>query len=352
MIRMKRLSIKTKSSKNSGFPVAVISTIVVGLALRNEYVLSPADIYARNSPSVVTVTSLVLEKDPFSPRKFMEVPKGSGTGFSFVHKDYIVTNAHVIENADAIKVNDEPATILGIDSQHDIVVLKLMKDDISMKISPLKKCTAPAVVGERVLAIGNPFGFDKSMSAGIISGVERAMGNLVNLLQTDAAINPGNSGGPLLAAESGCVFGVNTAIASASGSSSGLGFAIPIDVVDDIVHSIIEQKQGDHRSIQLGITLLPDDYANALGVHGAIIADVLPDGIASGLGLVGTYRDEFGRPMLGDIIVEIDGKPVKERGDITKLLEASTRAKGSSVSFELKVLRSTGIESFRVELCA
>lgn len=337
---MRRVSIKTNAYKNNEFPIAIISTIIGGLALRNEYVLSPAKIYKNTAPSIVTVTSMALEKDPFSPRKLIEVPNGSGAGFFFVRDDYIVTNAHVVKDADTVMVNNETATIVGVDSVHDIALLQLSRNNMK----PLKKCAEPAVVGDSVLAIGNPYGFEKSISTGIISGVDRDMSNLVGLIQTDAAINPGNSGGPLIAADIGCVLGINTAIASANGSSSGLGFAIPIDIVDDIVGKIIEQKP--HITFQLGVTLLPDNYANILGVHGAIIADVIPDGLGNILGLIGTYRDDFGRPMLGDIIIEINGNPVKHCSDVKKFLVRV----GQGDVIKLKVLRSTGIESFQVEL--
>ena len=237
-----------------------------------------------------------------------------------------------------------PATLVGADMLHDIAVLKLGDSDMK----PLSKCTEPAVVGEKILAIGNPYGFDKSMSAGIISGVDRVLGDehrtLYNLLQLDAAINPGNSGGPLLSADHGCVIGVNTAIASTSGSSAGLGFAIPIDLVTDIANDIIEEKHS--KLLQLGIAMLPDSYSNALGVHGVIIADVLPNSIASELGLSGTYRDNFGRPMLGDIIIGINGQPIVKGSDIHKVL--SKLSKGDKL--ELQILRSTGVESVRMKI--
>jgi S1-C subfamily serine protease len=188
------------------------------------------------------------------------------------------------------------------------------------------------------------------MSSGIVSGTGRLLADddreLHGLLQTDAAVNPGNSGGPLVSADSGCVLGVNTAIVSRSGSSAGLGFALPIDSVERIARDIIAGRPLEARA-RLGVSLLPDAYAETLGVEGVIIADVIPGGLGSALGLVGTSRDEYGRPVLGDVIVELDGRPVGEGSELREALD-DLRGHRRGGTVLLRVVRGTGPASFEV----
>lgn len=330
---------------------------------------SPDIIFKRLSPSIVTVSSYGIHRDPFSPNNMVEYLQGKGTGFSFGGNGYIVTNNHVINDAFDIKIKTQDkgeidAIIVGKDEKHDVALLYISESRSSLpngesrSLPNLKKCINPAIVGESVLAIGNPFGFDHSMTSGIISGIQRSLETplqssfaseegrvpFLNLLQTDAAINPGNSGGPLLDASSGCLLGVNTAIVSPSGASSGIGFAIPIDNVSNIVNRIQEKIEAE-RPVQLGITLLPDKYADVLGIKGVIIADVIPDGSAYKIGLIGTQRDKYDRPIIGDIIIGLENKEIKNALDLYKILDSLKV--GNTV--ELKVLRSTGIESFNIK---
>ncbi len=318
---------------NGGRPWLCALTSAVIVTAGNQFTTSDvniASIYDRASPSVVTVTSTGLHMDAFAPSQFVAVPEGSGTGFVYSDGQHVVTNAHVVGSVSAsILVDGQPASVVGVDAKHDLAVLRLGDTKDKRKREPLHKCTGKPRVGQRVLAIGNPFGFDKSMSMGIISGMDRVLDQgfvLFGLIQTDAAVNPGNSGGPLLSAEDGCVIGMNTAIASANGTNVGLGFVMPISVIDSAVHQILDgngtsSTNGTDVHKRLGVSLLPDSYANGLGVQGAIISEVMQGGLADRLQLMGTSRDAFGRPMLGDIILEINGHGVSHASDVIRIMD-------------------------------
>lgn len=321
--------------------VTAITTLYVERFLHPE----PDYIYKITSPSIVSISSIDFKQDPFAPRTLMEYNVGSGTGFVYKDSYYVVTNAHVIQQATEVKVNDNDAKIIGVDKQLDIALL-YVEDQTNFK--PLEPCDTTPKVGTQVLALGNPFGFTKTLTSGIISATDRVLESdnhspLIHLIQTDAAINPGNSGGPLLEARSGCVLGMNTAIVSPSGSSSGIGFAIPINTIESIVNDIINDTGKEN--VQLGVTLLPDEYTIGLGIDGVIIADVLPGSVAETYGIKGTYRDEYGRPFLGDIIIEINGKRIQKRSDI--YVELGSLRKGDTI--ELSILRSTKIESLNIK---
>lgn len=325
--------IKTSTFKNSVSVSNVVSSIVTSAitmiaihTIQQSMHLKPHDIYEKTIPSIVTISTRSLEQDPFSARKMIETPLGIGTGFVLEdpNSKYIITNAHVINKAFTVLVNDIEAEIVGIDLEHDVAVLELDPGlELSRSIDrSLIKCNKPAFIGQPILSIGNPYGFEKTMTSGIISGTKRGLDGenmLVDMLQFDASLNPGGSGGVLLSADDGCLLGMNTAIVSASGSSAGLGFAIPIDKVYQSINNIIndEEKEG----FKLGVTLVPDQYSEVLGLDGVIIADVIPGSIADSLGIVGTHRDEFGRPYVGDIIIRINEKIIKKRLDVYKILE-------------------------------
>lgn len=336
----------THSIKRHVFDVKTISTIGISVIasqlLTTSLSSTPTKIYNKTYPSIYTVSSISAQRDPFSPKDVIESVKGIGTGFAYLTKGYIITNAHVVNDSFSIKVDELDAEVIGIDARHDIAVLK-----VNDTTHPLKKCAFPTTIGEPVLAIGNPYGFVNSITTGIISGKDRTLDSdvhipLVGLLQTDAAINPGNSGGPLLDAKSGCIVGVNTALVSSTGVNSGIGFAVPIEVVDTIANDMINNKK--HEVVQLGVSLLPDIFSESLGLHGAIIANVIPGGIASELGLVGTHRDNSGRPIIGDIIVDMNGKHVKKNSDIYEILE---KLKPRD-NVDITVLRKHGLHVFHV----
>lgn len=351
LLKPKSLNKKPPVNLNLGKVSSIIGSSVLIISSLKFFSPSPEVIFKDLSPSIVSVTSYGIHRDPFSPDNMIEYSQGKGTGFSFGGNGYIVTNNHVIDDAFDIKIKTHDvdieldAEIVGIDEKHDIALLHID----SHTLPNLKKCKNPAIIGQSVLAIGNPFGFDNSMTSGIISGIQRTLerddkSSFLNLLQTDAAINPGNSGGPLLDSRSGCLLGVNTAIVSPSGVNSGIGFTIPVEKVNNIVNSIINNNQEKIEPVQLGVTLLPDKYADVLGIHGIIIADIIPGGNADKIGLVGTHRDVYNRPIIGDIIIGIENKEIKKNIDLYKILDSLSV--GNIV--ELKVLRSSGIEFFKI----
>ena len=181
------------------------------------------------------------------------------------------------------------------------------------------------VVGQRVLAVGNPFGLDHSLTTGVVSALGRELRSpngrrIRDVIQTDAAINPGNSGGPLLDS-SGRLVGVNTAIFSPSGAFSGIGFAVPVDTVSRLVPQLI--AKGRIATAGIGVTLIPTRYNAQLGVDGVAIAEVLPDSPAARAGLQGAQSTRARRVVLGDRIVAIDGKPVKSEDDLRDAFEGA-----------------------------
>lgn len=323
--------------------ISATATVTAIGILHHEMQYNLPNLYKKLSPSVVTVESMSIHKDPFSPLDMIENVASIGTGFSFIGKDYIITNAHVVEDSFNIKIKTQDKEYnvnkIGEDTIHDIAILEL-PSDIELNLKPLETCPiSPPEIGSSVFAIGNPFGLDHTITSGIISGINRTQTKTTpNLLQTDAAINPGNSGGPLFDSKTGCLLGMNTSILSPNGANVGIGFSIPVDKIEEIANNIINHIQPDR--LQLGITLLPDEYANMLEINGVIIAEVLPDSIAEHIGLVGTYRDENGRPMLGDIIIGINEKSIKNQADLYSILDT---LKSTEESVTLKVMRKDGI---------
>lgn len=314
-----------------------------------------ARIFNDISPSVFKVTSIEYTNDPFSPGNAKKKINGIGTGFMYLGKDYVITNAHVVGNSMKVTVDDMDAEIVGIDMRRDIALLKVNMENrvgVGADIKPLKKCLDPTRVGDTVLALGNPLGFERSLTRGIVSGIDRTLNSetsvpLMQLIQTDASINPGNSGGPLLSAKDGCVLGVNTALVSpgASGGNAGLGFAIPMDVVDQIIDNIINQEGEQKEEVTLGVSLLPDIYSDGLGVDGVIVANVFPGGLAERIGLEGTYRDAQGRPKIGDIILEINSKKIEKLTDVYVAMQKVV--KGQVLT--LRILKFEGIIEVTVQ---
>lgn len=278
--------------------------------------------------SVVNVSSIRVADNFFYGR--VEVPQGSGTGFVWDKSGHIVTNFHVVQGGDnfVITFHDDTkqykAKVVGVAPKKDIAVLKL--EEMPKELSPVVPGTSKGLlVGQTALALGNPFGLDHSISKGIISAVDRKIQGIGgvrihNMIQTDAAINQGNSGGPLLNSQ-GEVIGMNTMIYSTSGSSAGLGFAVPVDTIKQYVPQLIEH--GKIIRPGLGVGILEDAVAQRyLETEGAAISFVDPDGAAAQAGLKGMMRDRFGRIYLGDVITKIDEKKVKSLDDIYHALES------------------------------
>jgi S1-C subfamily serine protease len=297
-------------------------------------------IYENNSPSVVHINTLVKQSS-FSGSTV--VPAGTGSGFIWDTEGHVVTNFHVIKDADAARVflsdgkgNRTPyrAWLVGGRPEKDLAVLWI--DAPKSKLRPVEVGSSHDLkVGQLVWAIGNPYGLDQTLTTGIVSALGREIDSVVqgrlikDVIQTDAAINPGNSGGPLLDS-AGRLIGVNTAIYSRSGASAGIGFAIPVDTVNEVVPELIRSGQGNKPSPAeqkkarpgLGIQMASDELARSVGVkNGVVIARVLPGSPAKKAGLVATYLDRNNQPVLGDVIILIDDTAVQTVEDLLAALK-------------------------------
>jgi S1-C subfamily serine protease len=286
------------------------------------------DVFRRASGSVVNVTSIALRRDFFS-YDVLQIPQGTGSGFVWDARGHIVTNLHVIEEGDKFSVtlgdgSEYDAEVVGVAGDKDVAVLKIQADPAKLPPAALGS-SRDLVVGQRVLAVGNPFGLDHSLTVGVLSALGRELKSpsgrrIRDVIQTDAAINPGNSGGPLLDS-SGRVIGMNTAIYSPSGASAGIGFAVPVDTIARLVPQLITRGKVDHAGI--GVQLIPDRYSSGLGIRGVGVYDVVPGGAAQRAGLEGARADRRGRPVLGDVIVAVNGKPVASSDDLFDAFESA-----------------------------
>ncbi len=286
-------------------------------------------IFKKNASSIVHVSNIQLARRSFFDHIKKKVPAGAGSGLVWDKKGHIVTNYHVVRGGDKFIItfhNDKteyPAVIQGVAPRKDIAVLKLQK--IPKMITPVTIGNSQKlIVGQKALALGNPFGLDHSISAGIISALGRKIQGIggvtiEDMIQTDSSINPGNSGGPLLDSQ-GRVIGVNTMIFSRSGGSAGVGFAVPIDTIKRIVPQII--KDGKVIRPGLGIVLLEDYYQNYFDVQeGVIVKFVDPKHPPYKAGLKGITKDRRGRYYLGDVILSIDGQKVNNYDEIYHVLD-------------------------------
>jgi len=285
------------------------------------------DVVKKTKNSVVFITNMQYVRDLFY-QSDEPVAQGSGSGFVWDDKGHIVTNFHVIQDGVKFMVSlpnqkQVEAKLIGREPAKDIAVLQLQEKVPDLQ--PVKIGTSKDLqVGQKVIAIGNPFGFDHTVTKGIVSALGRNMvgaGDVTirDMIQTDASINPGNSGGPLLDSN-GELVGMNTMIISPSGTSSGVGFAVPVDTIRVIVPQIIQFGKVTHPGIG-GISFLPDEYAQRAGIEGVIIRGVPRNSPAYELGLRGLTRDSFGRRYAGDIITAIDGTKVKSYDDLFTALD-------------------------------
>jgi S1-C subfamily serine protease len=290
------------------------------------------EIFKQASPSVLHITTLALRQDVWS-LDVQQIPQGTGSGFIWDEDGHVVTNYHVIQGANAAKViladgSSYSADLVGGYADKDLAVLVI--DAPKSKLRKIEVGTSHDLqVGQMAFAIGNPFGLDQTLTTGIISALGREITSvnnrpIKNVIQTDAAINPGNSGGPLLDS-AGRLIGVNAAIFSPSGASSGIGFAIPVDEVNRIVPQLIR-----HRKVVrpiLGIIPFPEQDVQrlrkrrVLSQDGVLIRSIEPGGPAAISGLRPTRRTSSGEVQLGDHIVAVDGKPIKSLNDLYSVLE-------------------------------
>ncbi|HKQ61791.1 MAG TPA: trypsin-like peptidase domain-containing protein, partial [Candidatus Polarisedimenticolaceae bacterium] len=286
------------------------------------------EVFRRASPSVVFITSVALRRDFFFD--VFQIPQGSGSGFVWDDDGHVVTNYHVIEGADRFVVRlvdqtDYESELVGAAPEKDLAVLRIRAP--RERLVPLSLGRSDNLaVGQRVLAVGNPFGLDRSLTVGVVSALGRELqspaGRVIrDVIQTDAAINPGNSGGPLLDSR-GRLIGVNTAIFSPSGASAGIGFAVPADTVRRLVPQLIEHGQPIEPGID-GVQWLSDRLTQSFGLDGVVVRAVTRRSQADELGLKGIAVSRSGRYVLGDVVVAAAGKPVHRVGDLQDAFESA-----------------------------
>ena len=285
------------------------------------------EVFQRASPAVVFVTSSELRRQRFT-RNVMEIPRGAGSGFVWdASSGLVVTNYHVVAGADrlAITLADEAsfqAEIVGLAPERDLAVLRMIEPPDNLTELPLGD-SSELSVGRKVMAIGNPFGLDTTLTVGVISALDREIQSPSNrtirgVIQTDAAINPGNSGGPLLNSL-GQLVGVNTAIYSPSGGSAGIGFAIPVNTVIEVVPQLI--AFGKIMRPVLGVELASDRWLRRYRVDGVPIVRTYRGFPAETAGMVGARRGSRGEIILGDVIIEIDGEQVANNDEFLSAME-------------------------------
>lgn len=306
------------------------------------------EVFQATSPSVVFITSVELRRNLFS-LNVHEIPKGTGSGFVWDTEGRIVTNYHVIEDASRVQVtladnSTWKAVLVGASADKDIAVLKIAAPAASLKPIPVGQ-SANLLVGQKVFAIGNPFGLDQTITAGIVSALGREIKSVTgtaihDVIQTDAAINPGNSGGPLLDS-AGRLIGVNTAIYSPDGVNAGIGFAVPVDEVNRVVTELI--RHGRLIRPGLGVSVANERLIERLDIQGVMIVQVDGGSSAEKAGLRGVRR-VAGELYLGDIIVGINGNPVANLDDLRQ--EMDRYKVGDTVT--LKIIRDN--QEFQVDV--
>jgi 2-alkenal reductase len=290
-----------------------------------EYERSTIEIFARVSPSVVQVAGRIGGEGvkSFGDEGSGEVGVQTGTGFMWDRAGHIVTNNHVVQGTSSLVVRLASgeigkADVVGIAPDYDLAVIHFSGGELPPPIAV--GTSANLLVGQAAFAIGNPFGLDQSLTNGIISALKRRLPTsggreIANVIQTDAAINPGNSGGPLLDS-AGRLIGVNTAIYSPSGSNAGIGFAIPVDVVNRVVPELI--RNGRVPTPGIGIVAGNEALAARLGIQGVVIMRTIPNSAAARAGIRGVNPSTG---QIGDVIVAVNGKPVIHLPDLTNELE-------------------------------
>jgi len=304
------------------------------------------EIFNRTSPSVVYIFTENAVRGFFGTS---EIRQGAGSGFLWDPHGHIVTNFHVVQGAQRIQVRLDSgealeATYVGGSQDHDLAVVRLRSMPADIQPIPVG-ISSDLQVGQAVFAIGNPFGLSRTLTTGVISALDRRLPTaagreVVGVIQTDAAINPGNSGGPLIDS-AGRLIGVNTAIISGSGNSAGIGFAVPVDVVNQVVPVLIAKGKVPRPGI--GIVVLNEEAAASLGVMGVVIDRVMPGSSADQAGLEGiNYRSR----LLGDVILAVDGQEVTNLAEFVRLMQHYDI--GQSV--HLKIQRSDQVRDVTLKI--
>lgn len=352
--------------------LAVIATVLVALTLSNmkyspwtntsarsvdqrgplsDVERGNIELFERVSPSVVQVVARAASSNPLADEGGEGGGAGaaSGTGFIWDNDGHVVTNNHVVQNGSEVAVRFASgevaqAEIIGVAPNYDLAVLRIKS---ARKLPPpvALGSSNELKVGQSAFAIGNPFGLDQSLTSGIISALKRRLPTssgreISNVIQTDTAINPGNSGGPLLDS-AGRLIGVNTAIISPSGSSAGIGFAIPVDIVNRVVPDLI--KNGRVPTPGIGIVAASEAVSTRLGVEGVIIVRTAPGSPAERAGIRGV---DFNSGAIGDVIVQADGKPVHRLSDLTDQIEQV----GAGKSIRISVKRGAQTRDLAVDI--
>ena len=330
-------------------PVSPLGPLGPGAAIEDER--NTISVFEAAGPATVFVTQSQLVRNRFT-LSVDQIPAGTGSGFIWDTQGHVVTNFHVVAGGDSFAVTlwdgvSLPAKLVGGDPKRDIAVLALdrsAKQERELIPVGLPPVDEPLVVGQKALAIGNPFGLDHTLTTGVISALDREVVgfggvSIRDMIQTDASINPGNSGGPLLDS-AGRLIGMNTMIYSKSGGSAGIGFAVPVSTIRRLVPQIIQY--GAPRRAGLGIEILSDTIARRAGLRGVIIERVDPGGPAEEAGLRGLTR-KGAQIGLGDVIVGIDSHEVHNYDDLFNALDRYEP--GSTV--KVKVLR--GGEVFAID---
>jgi S1-C subfamily serine protease len=283
------------------------------------------EVFRSISPGVVSINTTTQPRGYFDPGG-----RGAGSGSVIDDQGHVLTNFHVIEEADTVTVSfggekTYPARVIGRDPDTDLAVLQVNAPSEVLRIVPMGDSDR-LTVGQKVLAIGNPFGLDRTLTTGVISGLQRPIQARTNriiegAIQTDASINPGNSGGPLLDSQ-GRMIGINSQILSPAGGSVGVGFAIPINIAKRVVPQLIR----DGRVVRPKLGIYPRAVGDLRGIRlpveeGLLVLQVDPNGSAAAAGLRGLSETEAGEVVIGDIVTAIDGEKVADQNDLYRVLD-------------------------------
>jgi S1-C subfamily serine protease len=327
----------TRESSGSGSFVPVAGALPEGLTEDEKNTIT---VFEAGTRSVVYVVNKTRYRPLFS-LDVMEEQRGAGSGFVWDKQGHVVTNFHVLYGGNSFTVvladqSQYDAEVVGVAPSKELAVLKI--DAPAGKLFPVTPGVSSELrVGQKVLAIGNPFGLDQTLTTGTLSALGRQIKSMdgrrtiQNVVQTDAAINPGNSGGPLLDSR-GRLVGVNTAIYSPSGANAGIGFAVPVDTVKRVIPMLI--KYGKIKRPSLGVEIVPDSIAQRNRINGVIIAVVPPGSAGAQAGLRGLKRGSYGTYIIGDVITGIDGQRVRTSDDLLNILEQHRAGDRVTLTYE------------------